>query len=175
MQVETDRSILFWHGDSPFSNWYRGLEIKYQGFVFDNSEALFMYLKCKFFNQEELALEVTENQDPAKVKKIGRKIKNYNEKSWAESRVGYMKLVQVMKFGQHPELNKILLATGDKQIIEASPLDNIWGVGMYSTHPDVEDPEKWKGQNLLGKVLESVRKVYRDVDSNFTPGCPALD
>ena len=62
------------------------------------------------------------------------------------------------KFSQNPEFYEYLKGTGDKIIVEASPYDNRWGIGMAANHQDIEDPTKWRGENLLGKAIMKVRK-----------------
>lgn len=62
------------------------------------------------------------------------------------------------KFGQHPDLREFLLATGRSVLLEASPYDRIWGVGMAATNPDVARPSAWRGLNLLGFALMEVRE-----------------
>jgi hypothetical protein len=61
------------------------------------------------------------------------------------------------KFGQHESLKTFLLQTGDRILVEASPFDHIWGIGMAASHPDAEKPENWRGLNLLGFALMEVR------------------
>ncbi len=65
------------------------------------------------------------------------------------------------KFGQNPKLRKYLLSTGDRILAEATPVDRLWGIGLTATTPGVTDPEQWKGENLLGFALMSVRDLLR--------------
>jgi ribA/ribD-fused uncharacterized protein len=68
------------------------------------------------------------------------------------------------KFAQHPEIAKELIATGDRIIVEASPSDTIWGIGLHYDNKDVEDETKWKGLNLLGKALMRVRTDIQNLE-----------
>ena len=61
---------------------------------------------------------------------------------------------------KNPELKEILLATGDHIIVEASPYDRIWGVGLSEENDDLYKGN-WNGQNLLGKALMEVREKLR--------------
>jgi ribA/ribD-fused uncharacterized protein len=61
------------------------------------------------------------------------------------------------KFGQNPSLKAYLLATGDKVLVETSPLDKIWGIGLAAGDPHASNPAEWQGQNLLGFALMAVR------------------
>ncbi len=162
MQVETDNMVLFWQNDSVFSNWYQPAKIMFSDIEFKNSEALFMYLKAKCFKDEVAMAKVVENQDPKEVKAIGRTIKNYDDDEWSAMRFSQMTIACYLKFKQNPELGQALVATGDKTLVEASPYDTIWGIGLRPDDPRALDESNWYGQNLLGKALVTVRNSLRD-------------
>ena len=61
------------------------------------------------------------------------------------------------KFEQNVALERYLLGTGDAVLVEASPRDRIWGIGMGASNPDAQNPERWRGGNLLGFALMEVR------------------
>jgi len=67
------------------------------------------------------------------------------------------------KFSQHADLKEFLLNTGDRVIVEASPYDRIWGIGMATTDANAENPARWKGLNLLGFALMEVRERLKEV------------
>lgn len=69
------------------------------------------------------------------------------------------------KFGQNPELRDFLLSTGDKVLVEASPYDKIWGIGLDANNPDACAPKLWKGENLLGFALMEVRGLLREKET----------
>ena len=73
----------------------------------------------------------------------------------------------LLKFRQNPELSRMLDATGDKKIVEASPLDKIWGIGLGEKEAIARGGRGWRGQNLLGKALMKARKVLRE-EANVT-------
>ena len=60
-----------------------------------------------------------------------------------------------------PELAERLLRTGDRPLAEASPSDSICGIGLGPLDPRAQDPAQWRGLNLLGRVLETVRSELR--------------
>ena len=157
----TDKYVFFWNG--IYSNWHPS-HIVYEDIHFANSEQMFMYFKALHFKDLESIDKIIVTTDPRKVKKLGREIKNFNEQEWAAHRLYYMFISCFNKFNQSPELAKELLATGNKTIVEASPLDKIWGIGMDTNHPDIEDESKWQGLNLLGKVLMDVRDMLKDTN-----------
>ena len=62
-----------------------------------------------------------------------------------------------IQFSQNPEMKKILFDTYPKILVEASPRDRLWGIGMGANNPNAENPDKWRGKNLLGYCLVAVR------------------
>ena len=88
---------------------------------------------------------------------MGRRQIPFGEKVWFENRERIYFEVLLDKFS-NPKLKQTIIATGDKTLVEASPYDKIWGIGIDCNHPDATQPDKWKGLNLLGKVLMKVRQ-----------------
>lgn len=138
------------------SNFYNK-PFQYKGHLITCSEIGFMMEKAIQFNDDAVVLKLASITKASEAKKLGRKIKAYDDKVWNEVRLARMVEVLTEKF-KDPELRKQLLATGDRILVEASPVDNIWGVNMDENHPDIETPSKWQGQNLLGIALMAVRK-----------------
>lgn len=164
MERITDKYVFFW--GSEFSNWYESSLI-YEGIAFLNSEQAFMWKKAMYFNDIESAFKIAHTPGPASAKRLGRKVKNFNSEVWLK--VGYDVMVEVnfAKFSQKPLLKNVLLSTGDKIIVEASPDDVIWGIGLYWEDDKVLDESKWRGQNLLGKALMEVRTILREVENKI--------
>lgn len=100
---------------------------------------------------------------PAEVKKLGGRgsLQGFDDKVWHPVREQIMYIACLEKFRQNPDLEQILLSTGDQHLVEAAPKDRIWGVGMGINHPDIMNPKKWKGLNLLGETLKRVRDTLR--------------
>mmetsp|Transcript_36112 Transcript_36112/g.83808 ORF Transcript_36112/g.83808 Transcript_36112/m.83808 type:complete len:106 (+) Transcript_36112:119-436(+) len=90
--------------------------------------------------------------DPAQHKKLGRTVKNFDDAIWRDACRGIVERGCKAKFSQNKRLRELLLATGEKTIAEASPKDNIWGIGLSSTDPRATDPSRWRGTNWLGEV-----------------------
>jgi hypothetical protein len=118
-----------------------------------------MYYKACFFDDKETALEIIENgHNPKNAKDLGRKIKNYNDTEWAKVREDRMYNAICHKFMSDPKLRQKLLDTGNKILVEGTPMDPVWGVMIKWDDDRILDERNWKGQNLLGKVLMNVRK-----------------
>ena len=155
--------IGFWkpkqeHG--YLSNWYSS-EFDFDGHHFYNSEQAFMYLKAKLFNDTEIIEKILNNKSPMICKNLGRLIKPFDSNVFDEHKYQFMVDVLVAKFSQNKELLNQLQNTFDAVLVEASPKDKIWGIGIDVNHPDFLNPDKWPGQNLLGQALMEVRNLLK--------------
>lgn len=160
---ETMEKLFFWghteHGSNVtracLSNFYP-CKFEFNGKTFNFSEQCFMYQKAILFNDFEIAKQVLNETDVRKIKALGRKVKNFNNELWDKHKEDFMFNACYAKFSQNDKLKDFLLSTGNHEIVEASPVDNIWGIG-FSSDNAMENVDKW-GQNLLGKVLMKVRE-----------------
>lgn len=163
---ETMEKLFFWghteHGNNVtkacLSNFYP-CEFVFDGKDFKFSEQCFMWQKALLFNDFEIAEQILKETDVRKIKALGRKVKNFNNELWDKHKEDFMFNACYAKFSQNNELKDFLLSTGNREIIEASPVDNIWGIG-FSSDKAMENIDKW-GQNLLGKTLMKVREELR--------------
>lgn len=139
------------------SNWYLS-QFSVDEITFSSMEQYMMYKKAVCFQDYDTAGRILEMEDVSQIKKLGRKVSNYDENSWNGVRqiVVYRGLLE--KFGQNDELKKLLLETGDSVLAECAVKDRIWGIGLSMTNPDRMDRACWKGQNLLGYALMMVRE-----------------
>jgi ribA/ribD-fused uncharacterized protein len=151
----TDTHVYFW-GDPTLSNWGPA-EFDYMGEHFYNSEQAYMWEKAMFFDDFETAEKILATDNPSVAKDLGREVRNYNDEQWSVVRFGYMVDVCFEKFKQNPHRLETLLSTEDRIIVEASPHDRVWGVGLHWTDEKILDEKNWKGENLLGKALMRVR------------------
>ena len=154
----TKTHLYFWSG--LFSNWYPA-QCEFMGIQFDTSEHLFMYLKAFHFKDEHTATLIRECHHPAEAKKFGRLIKGYDDAEWTKVRYGAMVNAVQCKFNHNPALRLQLLDTDNLILVEASPYDKVWGVGLAKENDAILDEKNWLGENLLGKALMEVRNVYR--------------
>jgi len=156
--LQTKTHIYFW--GSIFSNFHP-IDFIYQNNKFANSEQAFMWRKAIFFKDFEIALKILETTNPQEAKSLGRKVKYYNNDRWSKVREQIMYEVNIDKY-KDEKLQGILLSTNNLIIVESSPVDKIWGVGLSKEDPRILDENNWKGLNLLGKVLMRVREYYEN-------------
>ena len=151
---------LFQQNRSPFSNWYPST-FTHNGITFTRGEQYMMYRKAIMFNDLETAAAIMSTDNPREHKELGRLVTNYNDTQWSAVREDIMVEGLFEKFNQIPKLKEALLATGDTIIAEASPYDLVWGIGFTADQPKATDQTKWRGKNLLGKVLMRVRNEIK--------------
>lgn len=157
----SDDYFAFFGGKSPFSNFYL-TNFKYNKHTFCCSEQAFMYAKAYIMHDFEMAekiadYELKDKEIPIVYKRMGRKVKNYNDDLWSKYRQRVMTSILYNKFN-NADLLFLLKATGNRKIIEASPYDGIWGahVGLGSIDEHWDD---FYGDNLLGKILMELRNI----------------
>ena len=158
--------LFFWghteHGSKVtkacLSNFYP-CEFEFNDKMFNFSEQCFMYQKALLFNDYEIAGQILKETDVRKIKALGRKVKDFDNELWDKHKEDFMYNACYAKFSQNDELKDFLLNTGNREIVEASPVDSIWGIG-FSSDNAMENINKW-GQNLLGKTLMKVRAELR--------------
>lgn len=161
----TDKHVFFY--GSALSN-FQITSFLYTDFGethrFFTSEQAFMWVKAKYFKDEETASEILkENLDPMACKKLGRKVKNYNEDVWDKVRYNVFFNVNYEKFTQDEKMTKFILQDKfeGKTFVEASPYDGVWGVRIPIGDPAIADEKNWRGRNLLGKCLTEVRAAVK--------------
>lgn len=140
------------------------------GIQYNCAEQYMMAKKALLFNDMDSYNEILSLASPHKIKALGRRVKNFDQKIWDEYKEDIVFKGNLLKFSQNQELCKELLATKNKEIVEASPTDIIWGIGLAETDPDIYDKSKWQGTNLLGKAIMKVRDVLKDtklVQANY--------
>lgn len=168
--MNTKNFIFFWsHHEKAnkvtkacMSQWYPS-EFVYNGNKYCCAEQAMMAGKALAMNDQETLEKILVATDPEKIKALGRSVKNWNEEVWNKVKFNLVCDINFCKFSQNESLRNYLLSTGDATLVEASPYDTIWGIGMKSNDPDIEDPTKWRGQNLLGKAIMNARQLIRGI------------
>ncbi len=142
---------------SCLSQWYdSGFE--HEGNYFPTAEHWMMWHKALNAGDEQAARAVFSDRNPSKAKSIGRKVRNYDDARWAAVKYDIVVKGNVLKFGQNPRLKQYLLGTGNLVLVEASPYDAQWGIGMTADEARrLNDPKQWRGTNLLGWALIEAR------------------
>nr|WP_315033292.1 NADAR family protein [uncultured Chryseobacterium sp.] len=145
---------------SCFSQWFTG-KFEENGIIYKTAEHYMMAGKARLFNDAETLEKILQAATPNQVKALGRKVKNFDPKIWDEHKYEIVKQGNLLKFSQNEKYKDFLLSTNDKILVEASPYDAIWGIGMLETDSRAENPLLWNGENLLGFALMEVRDELR--------------
>jgi ribA/ribD-fused uncharacterized protein len=146
---------------SCFSQWWAGHPFTVDGISCTAAEHWMMAEKARLFGDEEGCAGILAASHPNEAKKLGPLVSNFDETQWRTARRDIVVRGNTAKFSQHPELRECLLNTGDRILVEASPYDTIWGIGLTAADPGAEHPARWHGLNLLGFALMSVREQLR--------------
>lgn len=162
--------VLFWgHHGKPdrmtkacFSQWYPAT-FKVEGVVYHCAEQFMMAEKARVFEDLETRDKIMQSPSPKEIKALGREVKNFNAEKWAQVAKDIVVKGNLHKFMQNIELCEFLINTGNKILVEASPCDTIWGIGMSERDEGVTNPHNWKGTNHLGFALMEVRDELNSI------------
>lgn len=152
-----EKFTFFWRTQSPFSQWHPARFIV-DGIEFNCAEQYMMYMKAKLFNDEEIAQKILDTELPSQQKALGRKVKHFDQEKWESNCKKFVYDGNYAKFTQNEELKKVLINTNGTTLVEASPTDCIWGVGLSEDDPRIQDRSTWRGKNWLGEVLTQLRE-----------------
>ena len=155
---ETDKLVLFW-GGWP-SQWHKARFVV-DGAEFNCCEQYMMAEKAAVFGDAEAHGRILAASNPKQQKAIGRQVRGFDEDVWNSVCRGIVYTGNLARFEQNAEMRAELLATGDKTIVEASPTDRIWGIGLAQDDDRALDPAQWQGTNWLGVALMQVRQTLR--------------
>ncbi len=156
----TPAFTFFWESGSPFSNWYPN-SFDHLGVRYNCSEQYMMQQKALLFKDYDVAEMIMQQTSPHKQKFLGRQVRGFVYEEWMAVCNGIMVPALVSKFMQDTYSLNVMLDTGDSIIVEASPYDKVWGIGMKMDDPRAIDPSKWEGENRLGTILMEARDVIR--------------
>jgi ribA/ribD-fused uncharacterized protein len=147
-------------GTGCLSQWWPSA-FTVEGVRFATAEHFMMWRKALLFGDEESAVRIVAASHPRQAKMLGRRVRGFDEQTWVGARRAIVREASVAKFGQRPELRDFLLGTGERILVEASPTDRIWGIGLAATDERAADPARWRGLNLLGFALMEARAQLR--------------
>lgn len=159
------RFVFFW-GHRPkrpgvvdascFSQWWPN-RFEAEGQSFRSAEHYMMWRKALLFEDDSSADQILKVGSPAQAKALGRQVAGFDEATWVARRWSIVVDGSVAKFTADPELRNYLLGTRNRVLVEASPRDRIWGIGLSADSDNAERPAKWRGLNLLGFALMEAR------------------
>jgi ribA/ribD-fused uncharacterized protein len=164
--------LFFWgHRPGPdgritascLSQWWPA-SFTVDGVRFASAEHYMMWRKALLFDDRATAERILAADHPGQAKQFGREVRGFDEDAWAASRFDIVVAASVAKFGQHPDLGGFLLGTAGRVLVEASPLDRVWGIGLAADDRRASDPAQWLGLNLLGFALMRARTQLTSPD-----------
>lgn len=167
-QIDNDLPVKYIHfwGHQPeqngyitsscFSQWWRAPFVC-DGLTYPTAEHWMMAQKAQLFDNQDIFEKILAARSPAEAKELGRQVLNFDEEIWCKKRVDIVVRGSLLKFEQNIELKEFLLNTKNRILVEASPVDQIWGIGLAANDPRATNPLQWNGLNLLGFALMEVR------------------
>ena len=169
---ERPEYLFFWGHTPPadgsvskacFSQWFAS-PFTVDGLHYATAEHFMMAAKARLFRDLENEEKILTSSHPKQAKELGRKVSGFDEATWIRERYRLVVEGNLAKFSQNAGLRQFLLATGKRLLVEASPYDRIWGIGLAADHSDAEKPAAWKGLNLLGFALIEVRTMLQSTE-----------
>jgi conserved hypothetical protein, ribA/ribD-fused len=145
---------------SCFSQWWQS-PFSIEGVRYATAEHWMMAKKAELFGDNAMREKILLAQSPLEAKQLGRKVKNFDPKVWGENCFDIVCEGNFHKFAQYTDLQNFLLDTKEHILVEASPMDRIWGIGMGQNNENAENPRLWRGSNLLGFALMEVRNKLK--------------
>jgi len=172
-QLEPERFTFFW--DGPFSQW-EAADFCVDGVDYTCAEQFMMAEKARLFGDHDTLAWILESDDPATQKKLGRVVDGFDQRIWEEDNEdGRPRCCSIVwrgnhaKFSQNPCLLDALLDTRGTTLVEASPDDRIWGIGLSENDPRAMERENWLGLNWLGETLTELREFFVAQAKTATP------
>jgi ribA/ribD-fused uncharacterized protein len=150
----TDSFVIFYGG--IYSQWYPST-FTLDGKTYCTAEQYMMEQKALFFEDEAVANAIMRTRNPMEQKALGRQVRGFDADKWNTVARGIVFKANMAKFTQNAALGDALRRTGGRVMVEASPTDRIWGVGLAESDNRVFDPTQWDGTNWLGEALMDVR------------------
>lgn len=156
--------LLFWGptakaehpGPWVLSQWWPSAFVA-DGITYLHAEGFMMAEKARLFGDESTRRRIIATEHPAEAKKLGRLVRGFDETAWAAASFDLVVQGNLAKFSQHEDLRRYLVSTAPRVLVEASPRDCIWGIGLSAQSDRATRPSEWRGQNLLGFALMAVR------------------
>ncbi|MFC4305334.1 NADAR family protein [Cohnella boryungensis] len=170
----TFKYVFFWGHTPPedgsvtkscFSQWWME-PFRVEGTEYSCSEQYMMAEKARLFKDDEMLDAILRAQHPKEMKAFGRAVRNFDKDIWDSRCYGIVLRGSMAKFSSHPGMGDYLKSTKNRILVEASPRDRIWGIGMGQNNPAAENPLLWRGRNLLGFALTEARDALLAEEGN---------
>lgn len=164
-EVTTKRSehyTAFYSRHCPCSNFHPS-KFTLDGIEYEHNEQYYQHQKSIVNGDTKRASAVLKASDPYDCYKIGSEVV-VKDREWENKSLEIMERGCLAKFTQNKDLAKFLLSTGNTVLLEASPVDKFFGIGMSLNNPELFQPEKWPdgATNWLGKILSKTRAALKD-------------
>jgi hypothetical protein len=150
-----NKYTFFWNG--PFSQWERSSFV-IDSVVYNTAEQYMMAQKALFFKDYDIFNKILNSKNPSEQKGFGLQVKNFDKDKWDAVCKDFVYRGNYAKFKQNKSLYNALMNTGDTELVEASPYDKIWGIGLAEDDPRANDKSQWQGTNWLGEIITRVRE-----------------
>ena len=147
---------FFYKTESVYSQFHP-CEFQVDNVVYCCAEQYMMASKAREFKDEKTLQKIMKEKDPKKIKALGRKVTPFDPTVWNAKAPGHVETGNYAKFSQNEHLKKEMLASGNRLLVEASPKDKIWGIGLSEKQARNTPQDKWPGKNQLGQALMKVR------------------
>lgn len=176
--VDRAKYVFFWGHRPPrdgsvspscFSQWFAAPFVV-DGDRYATAEHFMMAAKARLFSDTAAESRIMAAASPGAAKAIGREVQGFAEEVWVEHRFDVAVEGNLAKFSQNARLGEFLRGTAQRVLVEASPVDRIWGVGLEADDPRVSEPRQWPGLNLLGFALMEVRARMSQSAETYTRG-----
>jgi ribA/ribD-fused uncharacterized protein len=143
-------------GPGCLSQWWPA-SFRVEGTTYRSAEQFMMAAKARLFGDTDSERRILAVQDPAEAKALGREVRGFDEKTWEVHRFEIVVAAGMAKFADNRDLGAYLRSTSGRVLVEASPRDRVWGIGLSASDERARDPTRWRGLNLLGFALMEVR------------------
>lgn len=170
--IQPEAEFLFFWGHQPardgsiiktcMSQWWPA-DFSEDGHVYKTAEHYMMAGKALLFGDEQTFERILQKTSPKDVKDLGRQVQHFDPQVWDNHKFQIVHQGNLLKFTQNEQLKQFLIQTKNKVLVEASPVDPVWGIGLAEDHADALNPAAWRGENLLGFALMEVRDALNNI------------
>lgn len=155
--MKYENFTFFYTRKHPFSNLHPAKFKATDGLYYSCLEQYIMAEKARLFGDQRIRNAILSSEDPYEHKRLGRKVKGFDQEIWERTRIDIVYRGAYLKFTQNPKMLLKLIETKGTLLAEASPTDLVWGVGLSEDDPRILDQKNWTGKNLLGETLTRLR------------------